>query len=573
MSSDFFIAKENSEKYDTVCDIRKKSNRVNSNVLEAFSGLECPGEELHEWESYKPLYISKFKKGKQCLQRRLTKMKEFSGHSEANKTSRKKHVYPVQVAYAYGQDCLKKFASRKEQDTYKQSVDELINKISETRKNVKGYFGESIEDSIKSRSNSDPLKKILTKQYYDEEQLGIINRERNLGYNALNEDDKDKFFSIYNEGFSKNATYNKSNNIINELNNKNGNGNENGNGNGNENIIILRPSKTLKKNFKHRRSTKRKQKTDNITPNINLTNLNAILKSNNFKITNQDIIKHLKTQIMKLFDLYKEKVYNDGKIYLLEDILTTFNKIDKITQNVYNNAKKASSLLSVSKKSAKKAGIAINFSQKYLAVTKRKKLSDDINKTYKHLEDKADEISDKIVEIMHDNDTYSKVLRTFFWEQLPQYAVEVTDAEIKALNGDKIEELAQQQYRLNSLKKIIKDINSDIETTELKLKKNLEDQKKAKQALNEKDEKRKIKNESLRILFETKLVTLKEQEHILDKSILEKYNEKTEKIRDLLQEISKNYTNPLIFKQNLEETKKIANSIKNSGILNLAYKN
>lgn len=555
MSSDFFIAKENSEKYDTVCDIRKKSNRVNSNVLEAFSGLECPGNELHEWESYKPLYISKFKKGKQCLQRRLTKMKEFSGHSEANKTSRKKHIYPIQVAYAYGQDCLKKFASKKEQDTYKQSVDELINKISETRKNVKGYFGESIEDSIKSRSNSDPLKKILNRQYYDEEQLNIINKERTLGYNALNEEDKDKFFSIHNEGFSKDAT---TNNIIN---NKSNNTTENTR----NNINFLRPSKTLKKNFKRRRSTKKKTKIVNTPHNVNMTNLNAILKSNNFKITNSDVIAHLKAQIMKMYNLYKEKIYNDGKMYLLEGILSTFNKIDKITQNVYENSIKTMSLLPLSKKSLKKSAISPAISQKYLAVTKRKKLSDDVNKIYKHLENKADEISDKIVDIMHD-DKYSEVLRTFFWNHLPQYAIEVTDAEIKELSREKIEELAEQQTKLNSLKEIIKAINSDIESKELEFKKVLELQKKTKQALNEKN---KIKNESVRRLFESKLTALKEQENKLEKIILDKYNEKTEKVRDLLHEVSKNYTNPLIFKQNLDEIKKIANSIKNSGILNL----
>ncbi len=108
--ADFYTAVENDQKYTDVCDIRKKSNRTNSNVFEAFSvGLECPGKELHEWESSSKQYRDKFKRAKQCVQRRLTTMKRFPARSTANKTSRKKHIYPIQVAYAYGKDCLNTF--------------------------------------------------------------------------------------------------------------------------------------------------------------------------------------------------------------------------------------------------------------------------------------------------------------------------------------------------------------------------------------------------------------------------------------------------------------------------------
>ena len=76
-TADFYIAEEDPSKYDEVCDIRKKKNRTNTNVLDAFSGLECPGRELHEWESHTKLYKDKFKKAKQCVQRRITTMKKF----------------------------------------------------------------------------------------------------------------------------------------------------------------------------------------------------------------------------------------------------------------------------------------------------------------------------------------------------------------------------------------------------------------------------------------------------------------------------------------------------------------
>jgi hypothetical protein len=107
-SSNFYIAYEDDAKYKDVCDYDKSKNTTNKDIIDAFSGLECPGTELHEWESDYDKYRKKFKKGKQCLQRRLTTMKKYPARSATNKESRKKHIYPITVAYSYAKDCLKK---------------------------------------------------------------------------------------------------------------------------------------------------------------------------------------------------------------------------------------------------------------------------------------------------------------------------------------------------------------------------------------------------------------------------------------------------------------------------------
>jgi hypothetical protein len=542
MSSDFFIAKENSERYDTVCDIRKKKDRKNSNVLTAFSGLECPDQQLHEWESHKPLYIKKFKKAKQCMQRRITKMKEFSGSNPKNRTERRKHIYPIQVAYAYGKDCLKKIASKDNQTLFQTSVDELIDKVSERQPDIKRTFGESIEDSIKSRSISDPVRKILEKTYYNTNQQDTINKERMIGYNALNEEDKEKFYSIYNEGFSKNARYA---NLKNEEEEKE----EEEEAAVNENLAVLKPSKTIKRNFRRRRATKKKPKS--IAPPLNLNKLNEILASNKFKITNANILSSIKLKIKELAKLYVEKVYIDEKMFMLEDIFFgSSEKPNQINVNVYGALSKTSGLRP-SAKSVKKAGITANIVPKVKAADIRQKLYKDMSDTHQHLKSRLEETVKKINNLLLKSEPETaKALQDFYFYDIASYIKNEVNEEISKIPSDRLIELLKEKNYLYSLTTTVKDINQELLSVELALNKNLQDQAKIETKLKNTSDKKLLAN--TRILFEDKLKTLKENQKLLEKDILDKYIEKTDKLRVLVQEISKTYENPLILKDKVE---------------------
>ena len=332
-SSDIFMAEEDDSKYDDVCDIRRKKNRTNTNVLEAFSGLECPGTELHEWESYSKQYRDKFKKAKQCVQRRITTMKKFPARTANNKTSRRKHIYPIQVAYAYGQDCLKKIASKKEQDLFKTSVNELIKKVSEKQPNIQYQFGNSIENSIRTRGNTDAIRAILNRGYYNANQTNLINKTRQLGYNKLSNDDKELFLSMINEGFSRNIKY--KNEFANEPNNKDNNKTEETNETPKELID------TIKKDIRSRRKTKKKSISTSVRHQLNLANLDEVLQSDKFKITNNDRRSDFIKRIKNIMKLFSEKLLIDEKLYMLEDIYNeSFKKLNKLNKNIINTVSK-----------------------------------------------------------------------------------------------------------------------------------------------------------------------------------------------------------------------------------------
>jgi hypothetical protein len=364
MSSDFFIAQEDTDSYDKTCDIRKKANRTNTNVIEAFSGLKCPGTKLHEWDFDKSDYISKFKKAKQCVQRRITKMREFPARTAANKTSRKKHIYPIQVAYAYGKDCLKKFATKSEQDAFKLSVDQLINKVSKTQKNIKGYFGKSIEDSIKTRPKNNSIRSILEESYYDKDKQDIIERARLIGYNALNNDAKERYQTIMNEGLPPNMNYKNENETNTET-------------VINENLAILKPSKTLKRNFRKRHTAKRKPKS--ITAPKNIGNVNKALAEKRFEITTAAKREEIEAKKQELIKLYIEKSYIDQKMNMLKEVFNeSTGKRNKINIEVYNAAMKMAGT-KPSRKASKKAGISLSDLPKYEAADIRGKLYQDIS--------------------------------------------------------------------------------------------------------------------------------------------------------------------------------------------------
>jgi hypothetical protein len=136
-------------------------------------------------------------------------MKRFPARSETNKTSRKKHVYPIQVAYSYGKDCLKKFATKEQQNTYESSTNDLIKEISKTQANIPAYFGNSIEQSIRNRGKNNNIKSILNQEYYNGEVTDLINRIRSTGYNTASKDNQELFYTIINKAFSRNAKYNE----------------------------------------------------------------------------------------------------------------------------------------------------------------------------------------------------------------------------------------------------------------------------------------------------------------------------------------------------------------------------
>lgn len=538
MSYNQFTVEENHDKYDDVCDIRKKKDRKETNVLNAFSALECPGKELHEWESHSKLYKEKFKKAKQCLQRRISTMKKFPARSEKNKTSRKKHIYPIQVAYSFGKDCLKKFATKEQQNTFESTTNDLIKEISKTQTNIPSYFGNSIEQSIRNRGKNNTIKSILNQEYYNGEVTDLIDKIRSTGYNKASKNNQERFYSIINEAFSRDSKYN------NEFKNNNEGEEEIKEVNESEKQLI----NILKKEIKKRRKTKKKSLS--VAPMLNIRNLNTLLQSERFAITNEAKRDELIRRIEKIKKLFAEKILIDEKLYMIEDIYyETFEKLNKLNRNMYNSLSKLSGQ-SLSKKTAKKAGVNGKYLIKTAAYEARVKLQKSIIDTHTKLKDKLDKINDDIIKLLKtDNNDMNKTLNYFYDLDLPTHLLDDINQELETLNNSEKSRFLSERDDIYRQVAEVKRLNDELNEVEEKLEINLLQQTKMENLL--KLNAIKTNPERLKKATDT-LKELKESETALQKEMLDKYTTKTSTIKDFLVEINRKYTNPYILQVRLD---------------------
>ena len=559
-SNDFYTAIEDDGKYADVCDYTRKKNRGNKvnkadvDVLDAFSGLQCSGETIHDWKRHSKEYKDNFKRAKLCLQRRITTMKHYPARSAANKTSRRKHIYPIQVAYAYGQDCLKKIASREQQTRFKDSVDALIRKIVVEQPNVAEYFDGSIDNSIRERK--DTVRNILNKQYYNDEQMNIINRERLIGYNKLNNNERDKFLSIFNTGL---------NNASNEVNNgervaknisgfkvlENGeDGEGEGEGEGEEEDNGLKHSYYTKihRDLKTRRNatTKKKSKTiENTTSKLtNISDLNSLLQSGRFEITNVDRRKEVLKRIKELSKLYSDYLLIRSRLFFVEKMYNeTFAKFDKLNTEVLSKMSEVSGS-QYTKKVLKKSGIDTKYADKLVKFNKRSKLGEKFERLRAQMRDKMSETGREISSKLKTGDKRTNnALGDFFDELIPQYVLHQLSKDLDVMTKSDKDRYLADKLEMYGLETKIKQINTELLLNEENIDENLIKQQNIIKMLESPAIKARANVYSG---FKKRLDDLKSEEISLEKTYLIKYDEKTNAIDNILVELGKKYHNPLV---------------------------
>lgn len=511
----FYIAHEDDGNYKDVCDYDKRKNITNKDIIDAFSGLECPGTELHEWESDYNKYRKKFKKGKQCLQRRISTMKKYNAKSAANKESRKKHMYPITVAYSYAKDCLKKIGSKKDQDAFQKSVDDLIDKMAVTKPNIKNYVEGSIENLIR-KGHSD-VKGILDRKYYDNAQTNIINKERNLGYNELNEANRELYLSILNEGLTRNAT--KANEFLKEE--------EEENRNENENTNKKEKIKTIKKNLKKRRNTKKKPV---VNTEVNLSNLNAYLQSNAFRITNEERRKDLIKRIDDISDLLTQLLLLKNREGVVREVYEeTFKKLDKLNKNMIE---------------LQESDLRNKNRERIKLVEARSKLGDNIHLIHNSLRDRISKIENEFHEKKRTgNSTTDAILISFIRNSLYIYIDNKNKNNIGLLSESEKERYKREKNEFDESIVAVMNVNREI----LELEEIIKNKEKAIEVSENllRNPTFVSRKNAVKTLKE-RITTLKKEKALLNRKYLAVYGNKTSAIRDIIAELTKKYDNPYI---------------------------
>ena len=136
---------------------------------------------MPDWKRQKNAFKSKFSNARDCIQGRLMRMTAYNAQTTSNIDQRRSHIPPIQYAYTYAKDCLKKTSDDPSDLTkFKNSVDGLLMHVASIKPdivNAQAFGGTDIEASI-MRSNNNHLKYVLNKQYYSPSEWNTIYKGR-----------------------------------------------------------------------------------------------------------------------------------------------------------------------------------------------------------------------------------------------------------------------------------------------------------------------------------------------------------------------------------------------------------
>lgn len=547
-----FIAENIPFGYKEYCEVKNENTKkpTHTNVYESFSGLECPGDTLHNWDAYKLLYKKKFKKAKQCAQRRISTMKMFPAKTKENIEKRQSHIYPAQVAYAFAKNCSKKFATKKQRNAFENSFNKLIKSVATKQPNVQNYFGNSIENSILDYREQSRIRKLFDKQYYDNEQMNVINKYRELGYDNLSNVNKAAYESLRNQ---YNIRVNDNNEEVNNDEEENEEENEVDNEDEEKKEEEIKDKtnntkNTAKKNRRRGFKTKRKSKTKSIVVK-NITDINTVLQTNDFEITENERRIEITKNIEEIIKLFRDKLILDEKATLLDSIYReSFERSNKLNLNVIKSLSLVQGI--TSKKALKSAALNDKLLIKSDLFSAKVKLSKDIDKTITSIDERVEKIIVKIEKILYTkNDSIAIPIQMFFAKKLTKFLLQLVNSEIKELSeSDRLKSYAEMRNIYN-LRDKIKKINEELFKAEFELEDNLIKQDKAKEMMAS----NRIKAvPTLLQKTKEKLQELKEKQATLDKSVINKYSDKINKIREITQYLSTKYDNPFILQSRLK---------------------
>jgi hypothetical protein len=169
-------------RYETVCP-----RATGSGVLESYKQeLYCGGDDVTTWDSKINEFRAKFEKARDCGLLRIQRMKSYGAATPQEIANRRSHVFPIQVAYTYAKDCLRKLPTTNT-GYIKGFENEFHNEIIEAGRyhpNIvsKQAFGDGIEKSIQNaRPTADmfEVQQLLNKSYYTPDAWKIIYNGRN----------------------------------------------------------------------------------------------------------------------------------------------------------------------------------------------------------------------------------------------------------------------------------------------------------------------------------------------------------------------------------------------------------
>jgi hypothetical protein len=261
----------------------------------------------------------------------------------------------------------------------------------------------------------------------------------------------------------------------------------------------------------------------------------------------------LEAEINKRFDklekLCTEKSLIDEKMFYIEDIyhsaLLTVNKVNA------NVVQKEAALRNLGIKAmGKKLAANERYMNSLAAVKQRTELRTSIEKVHQALKEKLAKVTKEIDEVLESgNHTIDSIVENYYLLQLPKVLTTKAQLEIDELPEDERIKYQEEFNELSKIKLIFESINTELLEVEVNLNKLHLRQTKLQELI----ERNAIKNRPEIVKdTQTKIDDIKLEQATLYRELIRLYKKKTDKIRDILQQVSSKYKNPYVLLQNLK---------------------
>ena len=164
-----------STRYEDVCPRDNGAGVFNDYKVQ----LYCDGDDITVWRNKRSQFRSKHYQAKECALRRIERMKSYAATTPQEISERRSHVFPIQTAYTFAKDCLRKTADNPDEiNNFTKEINNEISQVAAQRPNIispQVFGNKGIEQSIKHPD----LHQILNKTYYTPDAWNVIFKGRN----------------------------------------------------------------------------------------------------------------------------------------------------------------------------------------------------------------------------------------------------------------------------------------------------------------------------------------------------------------------------------------------------------
>lgn len=107
-------------RYRSLCAPTTKKGTITEDLSSIF---QCSDDQDSE------TLASRYSRGAECLRRRIEEMAFHGTNTHRNRNTRRRHLIPVKLTYAFAKDCLRRYADESEVDEFERDTNQRMSRL------------------------------------------------------------------------------------------------------------------------------------------------------------------------------------------------------------------------------------------------------------------------------------------------------------------------------------------------------------------------------------------------------------------------------------------------------------